>query len=165
MDECFIMDGLQEQISATIKQLDEMGKEIKDNVCKEAVTKAAPVLLDEEIRLLQKAPNFPRFKAISPSMLMSRVYKNKDGAYIAQCGYNTETIEQHIEVLILEFGRPGNGKRSVKKGGIDKIGRKIGVVQPYSHIRAAMYNKKDELRELVGSYVLDEAERLWKKNG
>lgn len=161
----FGLDEMQKEIEVTIRQLEKMSKEMADNACKTAVKKAAPILLNEEKRLLSQAPNYHNFKALNPSWLKSRVYKNGKGQWMCQCGYTTETIEQHIEVLIVEFGRPGNGKRAIKKHGIDKIGRKIGVVQPHSHIRAAIFNKRSELNKAIGEALMQEAERLWKENG
>lgn len=161
----FGLDDLQKDIEATIRQLEKMSQELADNACKRAVEKAAPILLNEEKRLLSQAPNYPHFKVLNPSWLKSRVYKNAKGQWMCQCGYTTETIEKHPEVLIVEFGRPGSGKKAIRKRGIDRIGRKIGVVQPYSHIRAAIFNKRDELKKAVGENLLEEAERIWKENG
>lgn len=65
--------------------------------------------------------------------------------------------------MIIEFGRPG--KKSRKKGDKDKLGRKIGAVQAYSHIRAALISKKKAITELAENRFRDEIEELWEKGG
>lgn len=143
--------GAKEGIDELIKMLDEISGLTRNRVCKEAVTKAVPVIYNEEKRILSANPKYSHFA----NLLSYDVYKNRHGNYVANCGYSTETINEHMEVLIIEFGRSG--------GKIDKKGRKIGVVQPYSHIRAAWFSKKDEVSKFLGDYVYDEIRKAWKK--
>lgn len=161
----FTIDGLEEDIKKTLKQLNKMEKAFKSEVCKKAVEEAAPILLEEEKQQLQRVTNYGKFKALNPSWLKSKTYQYANGHWIAQCGYPTEIIERHPEVVIVEFGKPGHAKRAVKKHGKDKIGRKIGVVQPRPHIRTALFNKKDEINKKILNVLLNEAERIWKENG
>lgn len=161
----FTMDGLENDIKKTLKQLNKMEKAFKSEVCKKAVEEAAPILLEEEKQQLQRVTNYSKFKALNPSWLKSKIYQYANGHWIAQCGYPTEIIEKHPEVVIVEFGKPGHAERAVKKHGKDKIGRKIGVVQPRSHIRTALFNKKDEINKKILNVLLNEAERIWKENG
>lgn len=161
----FSMNGLEEDIKKTLTQLNKMEKAFKSEVCKKAVEEAAPILLEEEKRQLQSVTNYGKFKKLNPSWLKSKIYQYANGHWIAQCGYPTEIIEKHPEVVIVEFGKPGHAKRVAKKHGIDKIGRKIGVVQPRPHIRAALFNKKDEINQKITNVLLSEAERIWKENG
>lgn len=154
--------GAKEGIDELIKMLDEIGGLARNKVCKEAVTRAVPIIYSEEKRILSANPKYSHFA----NLLSYDVHKNRHGNYVANCGYSTETINKRIEVLIIEFGRPGSGKKAVRKGGIDKNGHKIGVVQPYSHIRAAWFSKKDEVKKFLGDYVYDEIRKVWtKKNG
>lgn len=161
----FSMSGLEEDIKKTLTQLNKMEKAFKSEVCKKAVEEAAPILLEEEKQQLQRVANYGKFKFLNPSWIKSKLYQYANGHWIAQCGYPTEIIEKHPEVVIVEFGKPGHAKRAAKKNGIDKIGRKIGVVQPRPHIRAALFNKKDEINQKITNVLLSEAERIWKENG
>lgn len=161
----FTIDGLEEDIKKTLKQLNKMEKAFKSEACKKAVEEAAPILLEEEKQQLKRVTNYGKFKALNPSWLTSKTYQYANGHWIAQCGYPTEIIEKHPEVVIVEFGKPGHGKKAIKKHGKDKIGRKIGVVQPRPHIRTALFSKKDEINKKILNVLLDEAERIWKENG
>lgn len=158
--ELFSISGFDEEIKELMNVLDEIDSKVKNTACKEAVEKAAPIILNEEKRILSAHPKYIKFVP----WLSSTVYKSGDG-YVAACGYDANVLQENIEPLIIEFGR-GNGKRAVKRGGRDKRGRRIGVIQPYSHIRAAWFNKKDEVQNFVGEYVFDEIRKAWlKKNG
>ncbi len=161
----FTMNGLEEDIKKTMKQLNKMEKAFKSEACKKAVEEAAPILLEEEKRQLQRVENYGKFKVLNPSWLKSKIYQYANGHWIAQCGYPTEIIEKHPEVVIVEFGKPGHAKRAVRKHGIDKIGRKIGVVQPRPHIRTALFSKKEEINRKILNVLLNKAERIWKENG
>lgn len=158
--EFFSISGLEEGIKELINALDEIDSTTKNAACQKAVEGGADIILKEEKRILSNHPKYIKFVP----WLSSTVYKRGDG-YVAACGYDTSVLQEHIEPLIIEFGR-GSGRRAVKRGGKDKRGRRIGVVQPYSHIRAAWFNKKDEVQNFVGEYIFDEIRKAWvKKNG
>lgn len=155
-------EGAEEEINALISDLDRISNYTKEKICKEAVEGAAQTVLDEEKRILAANPKYSSFS----DLLSREVQKNKHGGYVAYCGYSTEVINNHIEVLIIEYGRPGHGKKAIQKHGIDKRGHKIGVVQPYPHIRAAWFSKKDEVQKFLGDYTFNEIRKVWvKKNG
>lgn len=154
--------GAEEQINALIADLDKISNYTKEKFCREAVENAASIVFEEEKRILAANPKYSKFS----DLLSAAVKKNSHGSYIAYCGYSTEVIKENIEVLIIEYGRPGHGKRAIAKHGIDKRKRKIGFVQPYSHIRAAWFNKKNEVQNSLGDYVFNEIRKVWvKKNG
>lgn len=158
--EFFSITGLEEGIKELTGILDEIDTSVKSAACKKAVEGGADIILKEEKRILSNHPKYVKFVP----WLSSAVYKSGDG-YVAACGYSTEVLQEHIEPLIIEFGR-GSGRRAVKRGGKDKRGRRIGAIQPYSHIRAAWFNKKDEAQKFVGDYIFDEIRKAWvKKNG
>lgn len=158
--EFFSISGFEEGIKELMSALDEIDNKVKNKTCEEAVNKAADVILNEEKRILSKHPKYVKFVPL----LSKTVYKSGNG-YVAACGYSGEVLKENIAPLIIEFGR-GSGKRAAKRGGKDKRGRKIGVIQPYPHIRAAWFGKKEEAQELVGKYIYDEIRKAWvKKNG
>lgn len=155
-------EGAEEEINSLIADLDRISNYTKDKFCKEAVEGAAEIVLDEEKRILAANPKYSGFA----KQLSCEVQKNKHNGYVAYCGYSSEVIKDRIEVLIIEFGKPGHGQKALKRHGIDTKGRKIGVVQPYPHIRAAWFSKKDEVQKFLGDYVFDQIKKVWvKKNG
>lgn len=116
----FTIDGLEEDIKKTLKQLNKMEKAFKDEACRKAVEAAAPILLEEEKQQLQRVKNYGSFKNLNSSWLKSKLFQYANGHWIAQCGYPTEVIKKHPEVVIVEFGRPGHGKKSEKIKEIQK---------------------------------------------
>lgn len=155
-------EGVEEEINSLIADLDRISNYTKDKFCKEAVEGAAEIVFDEEKRILAANPKYSGFARL----LSCEVQKNKHNGYAAYCGYSSDVIKDHIEVLIIEYGRPGHGKKALKRHGTDKKGRKIGIVQPYPHIRAAWFSKKDEVQKFLGDYVFDQIKKVWvKKNG
>lgn len=155
-------EGVEEEINALIADLDKISTFTKEKFCEEAVEGAANIVLEEEKRILNANPKYSNLAGL----LSCEVKKGKHNNYVAYCGYSSDVIKNHIEALIIEFGRPGHGKRAIQKHGKDKKGRKIGVIQPYPHIRAAWFNKKNEVQEYMGNYVFEEIRKVWvKKNG
>lgn len=155
-------EGVEEEINSLIADLDKISKYTKEKICKEAVEGAAEIVFDEEKRILAANPKYSGFT----KLLSCKVQRNRHNGYTAYCGYSTEVIKDNKKVLIIEYGRPGHGKKALKKHGKDEIGRKIGVVQPYPHIRAAWFSKKDEVQNFLGEYTFNEIRKVWvKKNG
>lgn len=155
-------EGVEEGINSLIADLDRISNYTKEKICKEAVAGAAEIVFDEEKRILAANPKYSGFA----NMLSCEVQKNRHNGYTAYCGYSTKVIKKNIEVLIIEYGRPGHGKKAIRKHGKDKKGRKIGVIQPYPHIRAAWFSKKDEVQKFLGDYAFDQIRKVWvKKNG
>ncbi len=155
-------ESVDEGINSLIADLDKISNYAKEKICKEAVEGAVAIVFDEEKRILAANPKYSGFA----KQLSCTIQKNRHSGYTAYCGYSTEVIKNNIEVLIIEYGRPGHGKKALKKHGRDIKGRKIGVVQPYSHIRAAWFVKKDEVQKFLGDYTFEQIRKVWvKKNG
>ncbi len=152
-----------EQIDALIKLLEKISKiEIK-RICKEAVREGSNIVFEEEKR---KVGEMGERGSEYTNMLRSYQYFVRKHGYSARCGYDTETIENHIEILIMEFGRPGTGRKALQRHGIDKIGRRIGVIQPAANIRRAWFATSQEVKHFLGNYVYNELKKAWvKKNG
>jgi len=151
-EEFFSVDGLGEDINRLIAKLDSLDRKVKNEIINKAAIEGAEILLAEQRRIIQgKYPQFTNW-------LQCGVRQNaRTGTTIAWAGYNTETIKEHFEVLIVEFGRPS----PKRKNGRDKLGRRIGAVQPYSHIRASIFNKKSEIAKHVGSVLFSEVKKIW----
>ena len=153
-EEVFSLDGIQQDIRAAIKAIEDMEKAAGGEFIRETMLDAGKILSDEQKRILsRKYPQLSEFITIKT--------KKEKGTWTVMCGYQTEAIQQHFEVLIIEFGRPG------KKGAIDKRGHKIGVIQPYPHIRAAMFTKGEALKRYIADRVFEKLNSIWegKENG
>lgn len=150
------LDGFQRDVQALEEKFRKMDKEVQDRIAKEVVAEAGQIFLEEQKRLLASAPN-PKYHQFA-DWLKLWTYKDKSGWHV-HVGYPTEVIREHIGVLIVEFGRPG--KKGKKKGGKDSLGRKIGKVEPYSHVVASMFLKREEVMEEVKRRFYEEIEKIW----
>ena len=138
-------DSLAYQTKDIADQLDGFAKDLQNNLGEEVLKKAGEIYLAEEKRILsQKYPNSKL------NNLLGIWTQNTKYGKMVQVGYPKIAVETYPETLVIEFGRPASetaGNRSAKK---DRLGRKIGYVQPHSHIRAAIFLKKDAVyQELV----------------
>ena len=146
----FGLDEFQAKCAKLNEKFKELDEKQQEKLANEVLTDAAQLFLTEQKRLLAAAPN-PKYAKFA-DWLEVWTYKGKNG-WRVQVGYSTETIKEHLEVLIVEFGRPG--ARGLKKGGKDTLGRKIGKIDAYSHIRASMFLKKED--------VMAEVQRRWEE--
>lgn len=153
----FGFDELKKDAERLMEKYQALETELKNRIAKEVLEEAGQIFLNEQKRLLSNAPSgrdIGKFAA----WLRVRLMKTKKG-WLVTVGYPAEVIREHIEVLIAEFGRPG--AKGEKKGGKDSRGRRIGKVEPYSHIRAAMFLKKEEVMKEVQKR-LEELLKIWK---
>ena len=155
MSDFIEVDYSQMNIKQLINQLDKLDKHAVNQIMPEVMQAVGNELLDEEKRIING--KYPQF-----SDKLSVMNEHTGKLWRVKAGYSTEVINSNIEVLITEFGRPG--KKSRKKGGKDKLGRKIGAVQSYSHIRAALINKKEQVLKLAEKMLLERIEKEWQKN-
>ena len=155
-EEVFSLDGIQQDIRATVKAIEDMEKAAGGEFINETMLDAGKILSDEQKRILSQREKYAKL-----SEFITVKTKKEKGTWTVMCGYQTEAIQQHFEVLIIEFGRPG------KKGAIDKRGHKIGVIQPYPHIRAAMFTKGEALKRYIADRVFEKLNSIWegKENG
>ena len=155
MSDFIEVDYSKMDIKQLINQLDKLDKHAVNQIMPELMQAVGNELLQEEKRIING--KYPQF-----SDKLSVMNEHTGKLWRAKAGYSTEVINSNIEVLITEFGRPG--KKSRKKGGKDKLGRKIGAVQSYSHIRAALINKKEQVLKLAEKMLLERIEKEWQKN-
>lgn len=154
-EEVFSLGNIQDDIRAAMRAIEKMDKAAKSETVREIMLDAGKILSDEQKRILSQKYSFAEHPNLEN--LITVKCKKEKGTWKVMCGYQTEAIKEHFEVLIIEFGRPG------KKGSTDKRGRKIGVVQPYSHIRAAMFTKGTALKEYIAQRLFDELQRRWEE--
>lgn len=162
-DDMFSVDFSKLNLKDLIAVLNELDSKVTNEITPDVVDEAGETLLQEERRILNAKPYKKNKSRVLPTLLTKEVIKNGK-VYKAKAGYTTEAIRSHPETVITEFGKPG--KKGRKKGGKDSKGRKIGAVQSYSHIRAAVINKKDEIYENAKRRFEEAIEKEWsKKNG
>lgn len=144
-------DTLSQQTKEIADQLDGFSKDLQNNLGEEVLKKAGEIYLAEEKRILsQKYPSSKLMK------LLGIWTQNTKYGKMVQVGYPAIAVSTYSETLVIEFGRPASetaGNRTAKK---DRLGRKIGYVQPHSHIRAAIFLKKEAVNQEI-IRLLDEA--------
>ena len=155
MSDFIEVDYSKMNIKQLINQLDKLDKHAVNQIMPEVMQTVGNELLQEEKRII--SGKYPQF-----ADKLSVTTEHTDKSWRVKAGYNTDAIKNNIEVLIIEFGRPGAKGR--KKGGKDSKGRKIGVVQPYPHIRAALVNKKERVLKLAEKMLIERIEKEWQKN-
>lgn len=131
----YSMTGLQDGVQALIAAMDNVDAAVvaeMDN----AIMDAAEIIKAEQKRLLDQ-----QFPQLSGLITIQKTKKGKKT--IAKIGYSTETLRQHPELLVIEYGRPGQSARC--RGLTDKKGRKKGQFPSQCiHIRAGYQQAKDK---------------------
>ena len=136
MSEEFItVDGLESQITQFMQALDAMDAAV-DVKLAEVADECAAMIEQEQKRLL--ATQHPQLTSLVK--VAARTVKDK---YVkVKVGYDSDTIRDHFELLVIEFGRPGKSARcsgeyekKIRKGET-KAHRKGEFPTSVSHIRA-----------------------------
>lgn len=157
------------QITELMGDLSAMSAEINAE-SEQAAQKAALIIRDHQTRIFAKA-HFKRDKA-------SHVYRNAVGGLITVTkrkigkvrtkmlvGFDSETLREYPELLMIEFGRPGKSARHSKV--TDSRGRKKGkfpeeaVVMP---IRVGFEAAKEQALAVYSEDMLDKTEKLFINN-
>lgn len=162
IEQCFSLEGMEEDIKKLYRKLNEIERVADGDVVRQIMFEAGEILSTEQKRILSTYKSKQKSPKLSPDWITVTVTKGK-GYWKVAAGYKTDIIKEHIEVVILEFGRPG--AKGKKKGGIVSSGkykgRKIGVIQPFSHIRAAKFNKGEYIKQYIGRRLFEEIKRRW----
>lgn len=155
MSDFITLDLSKMNVKELINELDNLDKTAAAEIMPEVMQMVGQELLNEEKRIING--KYPQF-----ADKLSIMQERRGKLWRVKAGYSTEVINSNIEVPITEFGRPG--KKGRKNGGKDSLGRKIGVIQPYPHIRAALINKKDKCLQLAEDMFMERIEKEWQKN-
>lgn len=157
----FDFQGFQGQINALAEKLDRMSEDVSAEA-ESAAKEAAEIIAREQRRLLSKAL-FREHKADLIGLI--RVRKDSSRKYYRlKIGYDSDTIRQHPELLVIEFGRPGKSARRSKL--TDSLGRKKGDFPPMTpHIIPGFYLAKEEAAEHFRQRLLEAARRQWENGG
>ncbi len=153
-DDLINFDGnFQAQISALIGDLNRMTRDV-DTEAASAANEAAEIIAKEQRRLFSKA-DFKRTKkghrykyADNGLIKIFRDKKASGKVYKLRVGYDTETLRQYPELIVIEFGRPGKSPRHSSKVMWNSKFRKNvkkGNFPPHvSHIRAGFELSKED---------------------
>lgn len=157
----FDFQGFQGQINALVEKLDRMSEDVSAEA-ESAAKEAAEIIAREQRRLLSKAL-FREHKADLIGLI--RVRKDSSRKYYRlKIGYDSDAIQQHPELLVIEFGRPGKSARRSKL--TDSLGRKKGDFPPMTpHIIPGFYLAKEEAAEHFRQRLLEAARRQWENGG
>ena len=157
----FDFQGFQGQINALAEKLDRMSEDVSAEA-ESAAKEAAEIIAREQRRLLSKAL-FREHKADLIGLI--RVRKDSSRKYYRlKIGYDSDAIQQHPELLVIEFGRPGKSARRSKL--TDSLGRKKGDFPPMTpHIIPGFYLAKGEAAEHFRQRLLEAARRQWENGG
>lgn len=157
----FDFQGFQGQINALAEKLDRMSEDVSAEA-ESAAKEAAEIIAREQRRLLSKAL-FRERKADLIGLI--RVRKDSSRKYYRlKIGYDSDAIQQHPELLVIEFGRPGKSARRSKL--TDSLGRKKGDFPPMTpHIIPGFYLAKEEAAEHFRQRLLEAARRQWENGG
>lgn len=155
------------QINDMIGDLSGMSRELVSE-SETAAVKAAGVIASEQRRIFAKA-NFKRdkdkhvYRNVGGS-LISIAQRKAGAAQVKVCvGFDTETLREYPELLVIEFGRPG--KSPQHSGDTDKLGRKKGsfpeaaTVMP---IRVGFELAKEKALQTYADDMLGKAGELFK---
>ena len=131
--------------------------------------------LEEERRIL--AQKYPNTKLLN---LLSVWTQNTKHGKQVNAGYPKIVVETYPECLVIEFGRPacetaadniiyrdddddesGTTGAKAKK---DSLGRTIGYVAPHSHIRTAIFLKKETVKNEIKKLVEEEIKKRFGDN-
>lgn len=93
------------------------------------------------------------------SLIKTREIKvTKKGDANVLVGYDSDAVEQAPEGVVIEFGRPGK-----KRGGTDKLGRKIGKMEAIPHIRKGFDMAKEKATESAIEKIKKIIDKGWNK--
>jgi len=130
-----------------------MSGEIMDTVLKEA----AEQLKDEQARILSGAPS-DGIRSLAKDLSVWKDNRKPAPRKVSyRAGYSDDKINQSIKYFVIEYGRPGRKGKSK-----DSKGRRIGRIQPYSHIRAAWFLKRDAINRFIAERINEEIQKRWK---
>lgn len=168
------LEQFQQQINILVRDLDQMNEAVEAGAV-EAANEAAEMIAAEQRRLLSAA-NFKKRKNNLANFIKVRQSSSKK-YYRLNIGYDSWTIKNFPEVLVIEYGRPGKSARRIspvqkdfemtRDGKTYKIkGRRKGDFPPQTpHIKPGFILAKDKATEHFRDRLLEIAQRKWNNNG
>lgn len=156
------LEQFQQQIDLLVRDLDQMSDAVEAGAI-DAANEAAEMIATEQKRLLSAA-HFKNRTTDLAALIKVKQWSKSKKYYRLNIGYDTETIGEHPEVLVIEYGRPGKSARRMKS--TDSLGRKKGDFPPQTpHIKPGFILAKDKAAEHFREKLLEIAKRKWNNNG
>ena len=145
------------QIAELDKTLADIEKGVSNEIMDTVLKEAAGQLKSEQARILSSAPS-EGIRSLAKDLSVWKDNRHPAPRKVSyRAGYSDDKINQSIKYFVIEYGRPG------KKGKTkDSKGRRIGRVQPYSHIRAAWFLKRDAINKYIAERINEEILKRWK---
>lgn len=157
----FDFQGFQAQITALVNTLEKMAQDVDEGAV-QAAQESAEIIAKEQRRLLSQA----QFKENKSDLVgLIKVQRAKSKKYFRLAiGYDSAALQQHPELFVIEFGRPGKSARRMKA--TDSKGRKKGDFPPVTpHIIPGFYLGKEDAGEHFRQRLLEIARRRWENGG
>lgn len=154
--------ALQRQFAEINKKLSGIERDLRNDIMDTVLQEAAGQLQAEQKRILSTAPS-DGIRGLASDLSVWKDNSHPAPAKVTyRAGYPDSKIGtgpgKSIKYFVIEYGRPGkNGKAK------DSKGRRIGRVQPFSHIRAAWFLKRNAINKYIAKRIDDEISRRWNK--
>lgn len=145
-----------QQLAELDRRLSKLGKDMSGSIMNDVLKEAAAQLSAEQKRILLTAPSAGIRSFASDLSVWKDDSHPAQGKVTYRAGYSADKIRQSIKYLVIEYGRPG--KRGKEK---DKKGRRIGRIQPFSHIRAAWFLKRNAINSFLVRRIDEEITGRW----
>ena len=145
------------QIAELDKTLANLEKSVSGEIMDTVLHEAAEQLKDEQARILSGAPS-DGIRSLAKDLSVWKDNRKPAPRKVSyRAGYSDDKINQSIKYFVIEYGRPGKKGKSK-----DSKGRRIGRIQPYSHIRAAWFLKRDAINRFIAERINEEIQKRWK---
>ena len=145
------------QIAELDKTLANLEKSVSGEIMDTVLHEAAEQLKDEQARILSGAPS-DGIRSLAKDLSVWKDNRRPAPRKVSyRAGYSDDKINQSIKYFVIEYGRPGKKGKTT-----DSKGRRIGRVQPFSHIRAAWFLKKDAINKYIAERINQEILKRWK---
>jgi len=121
-DALFGFSGLTEDINDMIAALNRM--DAKCGVSeREAMEEAAKIVADEQRRIV--AETSPKLAGLIKVKIVQDKTRTK-----AVVGYDSDDIKAHPEILVIEFGKPGLSKTTIRRRKVNGVNRRLHRYSP-----------------------------------
>ena len=145
------------QIAELDKTLANLEKSVSGEIMDTVLHEDAEQLKDEQARILSGAPS-DGIRSLAKDLSVWKDNRKPAPRKVSyRAGYSDDKINQSIKYFVIEYGRPGKKGKSK-----DSKGRRIGRIQPYSHIRAAWFLKRDAINRFIAERINEEIQKRWK---
>jgi hypothetical protein len=152
--------ALQRQFAEISKKLSGIERDLRNDIMDTVLREAAEQLQAEQKRILSVAPS-EGVRSLAADLSIWKDNRKPANAKVSyRAGYSDDKISKSIKYFVIEYGRPGRRGKSK-----DSLGRMIGRLQPYSHIRAAWFLKREAINKYIGERVNAEILERWNRNG